>query len=92
MGRRGWNGTEMVRKIGTPVPLVEIADDRRVLIEHHQGVSSYTTEQVSVRVRYGQICVYGDQLCIARMTKEQLVVCGSIKEVSLVKAGGNYGR
>lgn len=92
MGRRGWIKGEAVRTIGTPLPLVEIADDRRVLIEHHGGVSSYTAEQVSVRVRYGLLCVYGKKLCIARMTREQLVICGEIEEVRLVKAGGDYER
>lgn len=81
-----------VRKLSTAVPLVEIADDRRVLIEHHQGVCSYTSDQVTVRVRYGQVCISGNRLCIARMTREQLVVCGSIDSVRLVKLGGKHGR
>lgn len=92
MGRRGWINRETVRKISEPIPLVEIADDRRVLIEHHHGVSSYTSEQVSVCVKYGQISILGEQLCIARMTREQLVICGTIAEVKLRKAGGKHGR
>ena len=75
-----------------PVPVVEIADDRRVLIEHHHGVSSYTSEQVSVRVRYGQVCIHGRKLRIARMSREQLVICGQIEGIELIKCGGNHGR
>lgn len=91
MGRREWIGRE-VRNLSSPVPLVEIADDRRVLIEHHQGVCSYTADQVTVRVRYGQVCITGCRLYIARMTREQLVVCGVIDGISLVKAGGKHGQ
>lgn len=92
LGRREWNGRELVREIRTPVPLVEIADDRRVLIENHQGVCSYTAEQVQVRVRYGRVCITGSGLRIVRMTREQLVICGTVEEVALHRGGGQNGR
>ena len=38
-------------------PLVELAGDRRVLIENHNGVTEYGRERISVRVRYGQLVV-----------------------------------
>lgn len=81
-----------VRKLSTPMSLVEIADDRRVLIEHHQGVCSYTSDQVTVRLRFGQVCISGSRLCIARMTREQLVICGTIDGVRYMKTGGKHGR
>lgn len=90
MGQRQWAGAGKVKQMRAPMPLVEIANDRRVLIEHHQGVSSYTAEQVLVRVRYGQICVSGTGLCIARMTRDQLVICGNIDGVTLIRAGGKH--
>lgn len=92
MGRREWINKAMEGRMRAPFPLIEIADDRRVLIEYHQGVSSYTDERIQVRVRYGQVCIGGSNLCIARMTKEQLVVCGVIDSVVLIKSGGKYGR
>lgn len=92
MERNTWISKETVRRITTPVPLVEIGDDRRVLIEHHRGVCSYSEEQVTVRVRYGAVCVKGSRLCIARMTNDQLVICGSIKCVDLIRSGGCHER
>ncbi len=92
MGRGKWISREAVSRGIAPVPLVEIADDRRVLIEHHQGVQSYTGDRIAVRVRYGQIRIAGSGLCIARMTKEQLVICGRIQGVDIVRSGGNNER
>lgn len=67
------------------VPLVELAGERRVLIENHGGVTAYGRESIRVRVRYGQVCICGKDLELARMTKEQLVICGSIDSVSIIR-------
>lgn len=88
MGRKEWNPA----KLSAPFPLVEIAGERRVLIEHHQGVCSYTEEQIRIRVRYGEVHVYGGKLCVARMTREQLVICGMIDRVDLIRTGETHGR
>lgn len=89
MAQKQWSGRA---RLVTPVPLVELADDKRVLIEHHGGVSSYTCEEVMVRVRFGFIRVLGTGLRIARMSRDQLVICGSIQGVSLVKLGVSHGK
>ena len=70
------------------IPLVEISDDRRVLIEHHQGVIAYGCCEICVRVRYGTLSVNGSRLTLARMTKEQLVICGCIESVRLQRTRG----
>lgn len=67
-------------------PLVEIAGDRRVLIEHHCGVTEYGRELISVRVKFGCIVVSGTGLELARMTKDQLVIMGNIHCVRLERS------
>lgn len=64
-------------------PLVELAGDRRVLIEHHQGVREYSRERISVGVRYGLVQVCGSCLELSRMTKDHLVITGCIDCVML---------
>lgn len=68
-------------------PLVELAGDRRVFIEHHQGVTQYTREKICVKVKYGQVAVLGCGLELCRMTKEQLVIQGRIDGVTLIRRG-----
>lgn len=66
-------------------PLVELAGNRRVLIEHHHGVTEYGCGEIRVKVSYGQVCICGSGLELARMTKEQLVITGSIDAITLIK-------
>ena len=68
-------------------PIVEIAGDRRVLIENHFGVKEYSRERIAVKVKYGFVCVCGCNLELIRMTKEQLVISGRIDAVSIHRRG-----
>jgi len=64
-------------------PIIEIAGDRRVLIENHQGVAAYGREKILVHVKFGSICICGCNLELMHMTKEQLVIHGRIDSVVL---------
>ncbi len=69
-------------------PIVEIAGDRRVLVENHFGVKEYSRERIRIQVKYGYICICGCGLELIRMTKEQLVISGRIDAVTLHRKGG----
>lgn len=64
-------------------PIVEIAGDHRVLIENHLGVKEYGTQRITVKVKYGCVCICGEHLELMRMTREQLVICGRIDCVTV---------
>ena len=68
-------------------PLVEIAGERRVLIENHYGVTEYSPQTIRVKVKFGQVCVCGSGLALARMTKGQLIISGKVDSVHLFKGG-----
>lgn len=63
--------------------VVELAGDRRVLIENHFGVMGYSAERILVKVKFGCVCVCGSGLQLIRMTREQLVIRGRIDGVSI---------
>lgn len=69
------------------VPVVELAGDRRVLIERHGGVTEYSCERICVKVRYGLVCICGCGLELTCMTREQLVITGRIDAVQLQRRG-----
>ena len=69
------------------LPVVELAGDRRVLIENHLGVKAYGCERILVKVGFGHICVCGHGLNLIRMTREQLVIKGRIEGISLQRRG-----
>lgn len=66
-------------------PLVEICGERRLLIENHRGVNLYGSETIRVRVAFGEVVVQGRDLTFGRMTRTQLMICGNIDAVSLVR-------
>lgn len=66
-------------------PIVEIAEDRRVLIENHQGVAAYGREMILVNVKFGSVRICGCELEILHMTREQIVVFGRIHSVGLIR-------
>lgn len=66
-------------------PVVELAGDRRVLIEHHQGVTQYGSNKICVKVKYGTVMVCGCGLELAQMTSAQLIISGRIDSVTLFR-------
>lgn len=93
MGKRRYiwerlaDGADLAAEPMPGQPIVEIAGDRRVLIENHFGVKEYSREKIAVKVKYGFVCVCGCGLELIRMTREQLVISGRIDAVSLVRRG-----
>lgn len=91
MGNQRNRITEFVDKSGasalslTGKPIIEIAGDRRVLVENHLGVKEYSREKIGIQVSYGSICITGSSLELLHMTKEQLVVCGNIQSIYLLR-------
>jgi sporulation protein YqfC len=65
--------------------IIEIAGYKRVLVEHHSGVTSYGADHICVRVKYGQISIRGSGMVLAQMCRTHLVVCGCIESVTLLR-------
>lgn len=67
--------------------LIELLDTGRVIIENHKGVCLYSKEEIAVKTCFGAVIIEGDCLEIAKMTKEQLVIIGSITGLKLERVG-----
>lgn len=68
-------------------PLIEIAGEKRVLIENHRGVVQYGETEICLRVSYGFVKIVGCGLRLLRMTRQQVIICGRIDEVALCRGG-----
>ena len=79
------NATDLQGATIPGLPLIELAGDRRVLMENHNGVTEYGKERICVKVKFGQVCICGKELCLAKMTKSQLIICGRIDSVELYR-------
>ena len=79
------NGADLQDAPIPGLPLIELAGDRRVLMENHRGVTEYGKERICVRVKYGQVCICGQELCLTKMTKGQLIISGKIDSIELYR-------
>ena len=72
-------GNEICAKI----PLIEIAGQKRVLIENHLGILAYSIEEIEIKVSYGKVIIQGQDMTILQLNSEQLVVIGRICAVQI---------
>ena len=63
--------------------LIEIINDRRVLIENHGGIKEYGSEKICVKLKFGVATIFGTSLTIRCMTRSKLVICGCIQCIQL---------
>ena len=72
------------------VPIVEICDNKRVLIENHNGITCYGDNEIFVKVDKGDVHVIGENLYLCRMNKTKLIISGRILSVHM-HIGATHG-
>lgn len=85
IGEKVMHSADLQEETLPVTPLIEIAGDRRVLIEHHKGVTQYGCDNICVKVKFGQICICGKDLQLSRMTKDQLIISGQVNSVQIIR-------
>lgn len=66
-------------------PILELLGGRRVLLEYHDGVTSYEPQKVVIQVRSGQIYVCGAGLELNHMSRERLIISGRIDSIEIMR-------
>ena len=92
MKQRHWmnrltDSMDLTGEISTE-PLVELAGDKRVLIEQHRGILQYQPDCICVKVKFGTVAISGYGMVISQMCHEKLVICGRIDSVTLHRREG----
>lgn len=67
--------------------LLEIVGKDRLVVEHHRGIQSYSTEEILIRASFGLLEIRGTGLRLCCMSREQLCVMGKIDRVELMGRG-----
>ena len=65
------------------VPIVELAGNKRVLIENHLGITEYEHEKIGIQVKNGKVIVTGESLEICCLSRQQLVITGKIDSIQM---------
>lgn len=69
-----------------PIPgrtLVEIQEDRCVLVENHCGVISYSSSCICIKTRKNTVLIRGDQMILSKMSNEHLQINGKIQAIEM---------
>ena len=60
---------------------ITLSGQRRAMVEHHRGLSGYTSECVEVGTDRGRVRILGTDLILRAMDRETLVVTGFLSAV-----------
>jgi len=92
-GRDRWAsaGLEAMERLDLPggiaagVPVMELTGNRRLVVEQHRGILSYSTELVEVNTGPLVVRISGAGLQLVAMTETDLRIDGRIDAVELVE-------
>jgi sporulation protein YqfC len=65
------------------VTLIELLEDTRVLIEQHRGILVYGESEILISTSFGNVAVIGSSLILRHISKEKLVITGTVIELKL---------
>lgn len=63
--------------------LSELYGNRRLLVEHHRGIVSYADGCIRIAATFGMLIAEGEDLRLCCMSRNQLVICGTIRCVRM---------
>ncbi|MFO7245390.1 MAG: sporulation protein YqfC [Thermaerobacter sp.] len=72
---------DLPRDVVLDLPRVSIIGGLQVLVQNHRGLVEYLPERVVVAVKGGRLTVRGEDLVIAGVDAEELMVTGRVAAV-----------
>ena len=83
--RRLADHAELTDEILPGQTVIELIGEGRVLVEGHNGISSYDDCEIYVKVHYGVVKISGSNLKLTQINKIQLIISGDITDVQLIR-------
>lgn len=74
---------ELPLDVSLDLPKVSIIGDLGVLIQNHRGLIQYSPEKIVIGVGKGQIAILGRSLEIEEVSKEDMIVRGTLSSVQM---------
>lgn len=55
---------------------------RRALIENHRGILEYSPERITLSLGGARLSIYGQELRIAAMNRQEVLIRGEVQDIS----------
>ena len=66
------------------LPRITMIGNTEILIENHKGIEKYTSEEIWLRVKNGNMRIYGRKLAIRFIEKDDIKLEGFINSIEMV--------
>lgn len=63
------------------LPVIYLTGSLSLVLENHQGVHKYTTEEIKIKVTEGFIVIEGSDLKLDYLSENKIAVIGQIEEL-----------
>lgn len=72
---------ELPTDVVLELPHLSVTGNRELSVENHRGIKKYTTEQISLRYKGGLMTIFGRQLSISYIEKDDIKIEGVIEKI-----------
>lgn len=76
---------DLPRDVAAGLPYMELWGDREFLMDHHQGILSYSQESIDINAGALVVRLQGEELELLSMTGDALRVGGKLRSIQLVR-------
>lgn len=76
---------DMPRDVIYNLPLLTLIGDSEIHIENHKGIIEYGSEILRLNTNIGIIKIYGKNITIKEISKEEIMINGEIGGIDIIK-------
>ncbi|MHB1952739.1 MAG: YabP/YqfC family sporulation protein [Sulfobacillus sp.] len=71
------------------VPRIEVIGHLQLRLENHLGIETYDAQRVLIRVAGGYLVVFGEQLVVGWIDRNEILLTGTVRSLSFQE--GRHG-
>lgn len=66
------------------LPNVKMIGNEELCIENFKSIIEYKENSLLIRMKRNNMLIIGQKLCIRKYSKDELIICGLIKEIKYI--------
>lgn len=63
------------------LPNIKLIGNEELCIENFKSIIEYKEDRLLIRMKKNNMLIIGNNLCISKYSKDELIICGLIKEI-----------